>query len=243
LCNSKSLSTDKEILLCPNYPLGAGCPPLESLSIPFRTRGETVSSPGPLGQTPTMCEKDVISFRCLSCRRELSYRYGMLEPCRNRGHCYVHRSQREETAFTECESCTQKRGERDHENRRKEAKRSRRDRSAKLQRERGARWAQESRSQADPRGGRNSKSCHQYSEQGEKRRRPRKKRQLLAAGLLARGNSQSSWTFEMLVYSGRLMDGKHALFVPLEMFLSLPRPLDGYYSTLRSIVSLRPYTL
>lgn len=129
------LSTNNAIFLCPNYPLGAGCPPLESLSIPFRTRGETLSSPGPPGPTPTMCEQDVISFRCPSCRRELSYRYGMLEPCRNRGHCYVHRSQREETVFTECEGCAQRRRERDHENRRREAERSRRDRSAESQRD------------------------------------------------------------------------------------------------------------
>src|SRR5271156_735894 len=84
---------------------------------------------GPLGQTPTMCEQDDISFCCPSCKRELSCRYGMLEPCRNRGHCYVHRSQREETVFTECESCAQGQGERDHEKRRREAERSRRDRN------------------------------------------------------------------------------------------------------------------
>jgi hypothetical protein len=127
----------------------------------------------------------------------------------------------------ECESCTQRRGGRDRENRCREAERSRRDWSAKSQRgaERdGLRKADRRRTH----GGREIARAA-ISIVGRERREEDlgKRRQLLAAGLLTKGYPQNSGTFEMLVYSGRLMDGKHALFVPLETFLSLPRPLDG----------------
>jgi hypothetical protein len=47
----------------------------------------------------------------------------------------IGRSEKGPIAFTECESCAQRQGGRDHENRRGKAERSRQDRSAKLQRD------------------------------------------------------------------------------------------------------------
>ena len=82
-----------------------------------------------------MCAQDVISVRCPSCGRELSYRYGGCDPCRNRGYCYVRRTQLQETAYNECESCAQRRREREYEARRREEERNRRDRFVEAERE------------------------------------------------------------------------------------------------------------
>jgi hypothetical protein len=82
-----------------------------------------------------MCTQDVISVHCPSCGRELSYRYGILDPCRYRGQCYVRRTELHESVYRECESCAQKRRESEVESRRREAERDRRDLSAEAERD------------------------------------------------------------------------------------------------------------
>jgi hypothetical protein len=80
-------------------------------------------------KAPTMCQQNIISIQCPTCRQEVRYRYEDLIRCPNRYYCFVHRPRFEELAAHECESCAQRRREAEQEARRREEERNSRDRA------------------------------------------------------------------------------------------------------------------